>query len=191
MDASVNNARNAGGDGAGSGRRRAGAPRARRRHPACDRSRCPCHQARQGRPIGPTSIAATAASGSTSASSWWPRTARSARVRGVLGFIIGEIRAWEFGSTPCGWVFALSVEPKVRLAGVGSALVRGDLRGIQEGRRQQDAHHGRARQHAAAAVLPQRGHDGRSLSSSSRRTSSERAGRPWLRFATRARRARA
>jgi hypothetical protein len=29
----------------------------------------------------------------------------------VLGFIIGEIRAWEFGSTPCGWVFALSVEP--------------------------------------------------------------------------------
>ena len=27
----------------------------------------------------------------------------------VLGFIIGEIRAWEFGSTPCGWVFALSV----------------------------------------------------------------------------------
>ena len=40
----------------------------------------------------------------------------------VLGFIIGEIRAWEFGSTPCGWVFALSVEPKVRLGGVGSAL---------------------------------------------------------------------
>jgi GNAT superfamily N-acetyltransferase len=40
----------------------------------------------------------------------------------VLGFIIGEIRAWEFGSTPCGWVFALSVEPRVRLAGVGSAL---------------------------------------------------------------------
>jgi GNAT superfamily N-acetyltransferase len=40
----------------------------------------------------------------------------------MLGFIIGEIRAWEFGSTPCGWVFALSVEPKVRLAGVGSAL---------------------------------------------------------------------
>ena len=29
----------------------------------------------------------------------------------LLGFIIGEVRAWEFGSTPCGWVFALSVEP--------------------------------------------------------------------------------
>jgi GNAT superfamily N-acetyltransferase len=39
------------------------------------------------------------------------------------GFIIGEIRAWEFGSTPCGWVFALSVEPKMRLHGVGSALL--------------------------------------------------------------------
>ena len=41
----------------------------------------------------------------------------------LLGFIIGEIRAWEFGSTPCGWVFALSVEPKMRLHGIGSALL--------------------------------------------------------------------
>ncbi|MDR3420011.1 MAG: GNAT family N-acetyltransferase [Xanthobacteraceae bacterium] len=41
----------------------------------------------------------------------------------VVGFIIGEIRAWEFGSTPCGWVFALSVEPEVRLHGVGSTLL--------------------------------------------------------------------
>ncbi len=40
-----------------------------------------------------------------------------------LGFIIGEIRAWEFGSSPCGWVFALSVEPKARLHGIGSALL--------------------------------------------------------------------
>lgn len=40
-----------------------------------------------------------------------------------LGFIIGEVRAWEFGSSPCGWVFALSVEPKARLHGIGSALL--------------------------------------------------------------------
>lgn len=40
----------------------------------------------------------------------------------VLGFIIGEIRAWEFGSEPCGWVFALSVDPDARLHGVGEAL---------------------------------------------------------------------
>lgn len=38
------------------------------------------------------------------------------------GFIIGEIRAWEFGSTPCGWVFALSVEPEARLQSVATAL---------------------------------------------------------------------
>jgi GNAT superfamily N-acetyltransferase len=40
----------------------------------------------------------------------------------LLGFIIGEVRAWEFGSAPCGWVFALSVEPKSRLHGIGGAL---------------------------------------------------------------------
>jgi ribosomal protein S18 acetylase RimI-like enzyme len=39
-----------------------------------------------------------------------------------LGFIIGELRAWEFGSSPCGWIFALSVEPTVRLHGIGEAL---------------------------------------------------------------------
>jgi GNAT superfamily N-acetyltransferase len=40
----------------------------------------------------------------------------------VVGFIIGEIRAWEFGSTPCGWVFALSVEPELRLHNIGGAM---------------------------------------------------------------------
>jgi ribosomal protein S18 acetylase RimI-like enzyme len=40
----------------------------------------------------------------------------------ILGFIIGEVRAWEFGSAPCGWVLALSVEPRARLRGVGNAL---------------------------------------------------------------------
>lgn len=40
----------------------------------------------------------------------------------ILGFIIGEVRAWEFGSSPCGWVFALSVEPKARLHGIGHEL---------------------------------------------------------------------
>ncbi len=40
----------------------------------------------------------------------------------ILGFIIGEVRAWEFGSEPCGWVFALSVDARARLRGVGQAL---------------------------------------------------------------------
>ena len=40
----------------------------------------------------------------------------------VIGFIIGEVRAWEFGSPPCGWVFALGVDPGSREGGVGSRL---------------------------------------------------------------------
>jgi GNAT superfamily N-acetyltransferase len=40
----------------------------------------------------------------------------------LLGFMIGEVRAWEFGSAPCGWIFALSVEPHTRLRGIGEAL---------------------------------------------------------------------
>ena len=38
------------------------------------------------------------------------------------GFVIGETRAWEFGSPPCGWIFAIQVRPKTRLKGVGTRL---------------------------------------------------------------------
>ena len=41
----------------------------------------------------------------------------------VIGFIVGEVRAWEFGSPPCGWVFALSVSPKTRETGVGQLML--------------------------------------------------------------------
>ena len=41
---------------------------------------------------------------------------------GVLGFIIGEVRAWEFGSPPCGWIFAIGVLPEMRLNSIGSRL---------------------------------------------------------------------
>ncbi|MGI9481346.1 MAG: GNAT family N-acetyltransferase [Hyphomicrobiales bacterium] len=40
----------------------------------------------------------------------------------VLGYIVGEVRAWEFGSSPCGWIFAFSVDPETRLQGVGEQL---------------------------------------------------------------------
>lgn len=43
--------------------------------------------------------------------------------RQVIGFVVGEIRAWEFGSEPCGWVFAISVDPDAREDSVGSALL--------------------------------------------------------------------
>ncbi len=46
-----------------------------------------------------------------------------AEAKGVLeGFIVGETRAWEFGSPPCGWVFAIQVRPGGRLKGVGTIL---------------------------------------------------------------------
>ena len=40
----------------------------------------------------------------------------------VVGFIIGEVRAWEFGSPPCGWVFALAVSPDAREMGIGQQM---------------------------------------------------------------------
>ncbi len=52
--------------------------------------------------------------------------------RPIVGFISGEVRAWEFGSPPCGWIFALSVDPEARLAGVGSRLLEAILEGFRE-----------------------------------------------------------
>ncbi len=40
----------------------------------------------------------------------------------LLGFLIGEVRAWEFGSPPSGWIFAIGVDPAMRLRKVGSRL---------------------------------------------------------------------
>ena len=40
----------------------------------------------------------------------------------IVGFIIGEVRDWEFGSHPCGWVFALGVRPDIRLEGIATKL---------------------------------------------------------------------
>jgi ribosomal protein S18 acetylase RimI-like enzyme len=41
----------------------------------------------------------------------------------ILGFVVGEVRDWEFGSPPCGWVFGINVRPDARLAGVGTKLL--------------------------------------------------------------------
>ena len=42
----------------------------------------------------------------------------------VIGFVIGEVRDWEFGSPPCGWVFAIDVRPDARLLGAGTQLLQ-------------------------------------------------------------------
>lgn len=41
----------------------------------------------------------------------------------VQGYVVGEIRDWEFGSPPCGWVFGLGVRPGARLRGTGTRLL--------------------------------------------------------------------
>ena len=41
----------------------------------------------------------------------------------VVGFLIGEVRDWEFGSPPCGWVFAIDIRPDARQSGVASRLL--------------------------------------------------------------------
>ncbi len=41
----------------------------------------------------------------------------------VVGYILGEVRAWEFGSPPCGWIFAIGVAGGHRVEGVGTQLL--------------------------------------------------------------------
>jgi ribosomal protein S18 acetylase RimI-like enzyme len=42
---------------------------------------------------------------------------------GLSGYLLGEVRAFEFGSEPCGWVFAVAVDPASERAGVATALL--------------------------------------------------------------------
>ena len=41
----------------------------------------------------------------------------------VLGYVVGEVRDWEFGSPPCGWVFGLGVRTESRLKGTGTRML--------------------------------------------------------------------
>lgn len=49
------------------------------------------------------------------------------RAKAVVGFLIGEVRDWEFGSPPCGWVFAINVVPEARQDGVGTLLLEASV----------------------------------------------------------------
>jgi ribosomal protein S18 acetylase RimI-like enzyme len=52
------------------------------------------------------------------------RVGLAAEVEGRLaGYLLGEVRAFEFGSGPCGWIFAVGVDPARLRLGVASALL--------------------------------------------------------------------
>ncbi len=49
----------------------------------------------------------------------------------IIAYILSEVRAWEFGSPPCGWIFAVGIDPPYRRHGVASALCRHVCRQFQ------------------------------------------------------------
>ena len=58
------------------------------------------------------------------------RSGRAARIglaleapKGLAGYLLGEVRAFEFGSEPCGWIFAIGVDPNSERQGVASLLL--------------------------------------------------------------------
>ncbi len=52
------------------------------------------------------------------------RVGLAAEVEGrMIGYLVGDVRAFEFGSEACGWVFAVGVDPSESRTGVASALL--------------------------------------------------------------------
>lgn len=47
---------------------------------------------------------------------------------GLEGYLVGEVRAFEFGSDECGWILALGVRPETARKGLASALLEEALR---------------------------------------------------------------
>ena len=41
----------------------------------------------------------------------------------LVGFLLADIRAFEFGSERCGWILEVGVDPQIARAGVASALL--------------------------------------------------------------------
>ena len=49
---------------------------------------------------------------------------RLANCSRIEGYMIGEVRDWEVGAPPCGWVFAINVRPEARVGGIGARLLQ-------------------------------------------------------------------
>lgn len=41
---------------------------------------------------------------------------------GIVGYVLGEVREWEFGAPPSGWLYAIGVDPDARQEGLGALL---------------------------------------------------------------------
>jgi ribosomal protein S18 acetylase RimI-like enzyme len=41
----------------------------------------------------------------------------------IEGYVVGDVRDWEFGSPPCGWVFGIAVRPDARQGGIATQLL--------------------------------------------------------------------
>lgn len=48
-----------------------------------------------------------------------------------VGYVLGEVRAFEFGSEACGWIFAVGVEPGHTRIGIASGLLEEACRRFQ------------------------------------------------------------
>jgi ribosomal protein S18 acetylase RimI-like enzyme len=60
------------------------------------------------------------------------RVALAADVEGELaGFLLADVRAFEFGSEPCGWILEVGVDPDRARRGIASALLAEAVRRLR------------------------------------------------------------
>jgi len=50
---------------------------------------------------------------------------------GIQGYVVGDVRDWEFGSPACGWVFGIAVRPEARLGGIATRLLEAICEGFK------------------------------------------------------------
>ena len=62
----------------------------------------------------------------------------------VVGFISGEVRDFEFGAESVGWVFALTVDPAIRVNSIGTQLFDEMCKIFAQRRREKSPDHDRA-----------------------------------------------
>jgi ribosomal protein S18 acetylase RimI-like enzyme len=41
----------------------------------------------------------------------------------IVGYLVGEVRAFEFGSEACGWILIVEVDPQAERRGIGTSLL--------------------------------------------------------------------